>query len=106
MRIETWMTVALSAACSCGAEPDATPPAAQDPAGGAACFVLDAATYNVAADVCAEQAPGTVAAACVGAPPSEKQCAPFRVLYRAQGEERYYCCCDPSLSTGCDFAAP
>ncbi len=109
MRIKTWMSVALSAACSCGAESagePGQPGGADGTSGETACFIIDGAFYRGAIDICAEQSPGTVAAACVGEAPAADQCEPFRVLYRRQGEERYFCCCNPSLSAACDFALP
>lgn len=105
MRFQTWMSVVLSAACSCGAEPASDPAGAEEPEE-TACFVLDGATYRTAAEICAEQSPGSVAAACVGAPPPAEQCDAFRVLYRRQAEEHYFCCCDPATSSACDFALP
>lgn len=106
MRIKTWMSVAFSAACSCGAEPASAPGDAAETTADTACFVLDGATYRTASDICAEQRPESVAAACVGAAPPEDQCEAFRVLYRRQADERYFCCCDPATSDACDFALP
>jgi hypothetical protein len=48
----------------------------------------------------------SIPAACVGNAPPISQCAPLERLVAAQMDERYFCCCDPSLSDTCDFNAP
>lgn len=71
-----------------------------------ACFPLEDRLYRLTLKACEEQLKWSIPAACVGSDPPISQCAPLERLIAAQGDERYFCCCDPARSDTCDFNAP